>query len=337
MRPARSQPHDRIFLWNAATGKRVREIVADLGSGQMPLIFAPDGRSLAFADRNGTVRLWETATGRMRRTFRSRTPPVRPDWGSYTLDDLVAALAFSPDGRLLALGWEHEVYLWDALTSEQVGHFAGHEGKVTALAFAPDGKTLASAGDDTTVLLWDVAPLSSRRPVNGKIAAAALEALWAELGRDTAGDAMARLVQAPSQAVTLLGNKLRPVPVPQGGRVGKFLGDLGSPRFPEREGAARELEGFAELIEPDLRKHLEGKLTEEVRRRVEQLLARLGPESAEQMRPLRAVEVLEHLGSPGARDVLERLTRGAAQARLTREARASLERLGKRPAGAAVP
>jgi WD40 repeat protein len=328
---------DRVVLWDAATGKKLHEIPVHLALSSAPLAFAPDGRTVAGLDtRRQRVLLWETATGKERRGFWLDTPPGRAGWGSYYPEDVVSALAISPDGRLLALGLEHKVYVWDAVTGAEAGQFAGHEGKVTALAFAPDGKTLASAGDDTTVLLWDMAPLS-RRPVEGKNAAAALEALWAELGRDTAGDAMARLVQAPSQAVTLLGNKLRPVPVPQGGRVAKLLGDLGSPRFPEREGAARELEGFAELIEPDLRKHLQGKLTEEVRRRVEQLLARLGPESAEQLRPVRAVEVLEHLGSPGARDVLERLTRGAAQARLTQEAKASRQRLGKRPAGLAVP
>jgi WD40 repeat protein len=321
---------DRVILWDVATGAMRRAIPVHLVHSSAPLTFAPDGRTVACLDtRRGAVRLMETVTGKERRSFAFRTPPDRPDWGGYTMEDLVSALAISPDGRRLALGLEHKVYVWDAVTGAEVGRFAGHQGKVTALAFA-NGRVLASAGDDTTILLWDLAPLSGRRPVEEKIAAAALEALWAELSRDTAGDAMARLVQAPSPSVALLGKKLRPVSVPQGGRVARLLGDLGSPRFPEREGAARELEGFAELIEPDLRKHLEGKLTEEVRRRVEQLLNRLGSESAEQMRLVRAVEVLEHIGSPGARDVLQTLARGAAPARLTREARASLRRLDGR-------
>jgi WD40 repeat protein len=336
-RTARMPTEDRLVLYDTDTGKELRAIMADVESNGVPLAFSPDSRTFASVQRHGVVRLWEAATGKARRTFAFRTPPDRADWGSYTMEDLVSALAISPDGRLLALGLEHKVYVWDALTGAEVGRFAGHEGKVTALAFAPDGKVLASAGDDTTVLLWDVAALPGRRPADGKIAAAALEALWADLGRDAAADAMAQLVQAPSQAVPLLGKKLRPVAMPQGGRVARLLGYLGSPRFVEREGAARELEGFADLIEPALRKHLEGKLTEEVRRRVEQLLDRLRPDSGEQVRQVRAVEVLEHIGSSRARDVLHALARGAAPARLTREAKASLERLGKRPAEPAAP
>src|SRR5262249_18986220 len=82
------------------------------------------------------------ATGRRRRAFPFRTPPERAAWGSYTPEDLVAAMAFSPDGRLLALGWERAVYLWDAVTGAEVARFEGHAGKVAALAFAPDGKRL---------------------------------------------------------------------------------------------------------------------------------------------------------------------------------------------------
>jgi WD40 repeat protein len=328
MKPARGQPHDRIFLRNAATGEKVREIMADLGRGQTPLAFAPDGRTLACFCSDGAVRLWETATGRRRRAFPLRTPPERDAWGSYPPEDHVAALAFSPDGRLLAVGWERTVYLWDAVTGAEVARFEGHAGKVAALAFAPDGKRLASAGDDTTILIWDLTALPGRRPAEGKLTAEALAAQWAELARHTPADAIARLVGAPAQAAALLREKLRPVPQPRPGEVARFLADLGSPRFAVREAAARRLEEFAELVEPDLRKHLEGKLTEEVRRRVERLLDRLRADTAEHVRVVRAVEVLEHIGTPAARDMLRTLAGGAAEARLTREARASLKRLG---------
>ena len=54
--------------------------------------------------------------------------------------------------------------------------------------------------------------------------------------------------------------------------------------------------------------------------------------SPDELRALRAVEVLEHVGTPEARQVLEGLTQGAPEARLTQEAKASLERLARRPA-----
>jgi hypothetical protein len=85
--------------------------------------------------------------------------------------------------------------------------------------------------------------------------------------------------------------------------------------------------------EPSLREALAGQPSLEARRRIERLLDRLGTPSAllpEEARSLRAVEVLEYVGSPAAREVLGRLARGAPHARLTQEARASLKRLSGR-------
>lgn len=82
-----------------------------------------------------------------------------------------------------------------------------------------------------------------------------------------------------------------------------------------------------------LRDELQKKPPVEVQRRIEALLGRLdGPGmSAEMRRGLRGVEVLEHIGSKEARQVLETLAHGAAGARLTREARAALERVAAGP------
>jgi hypothetical protein len=81
-----------------------------------------------------------------------------------------------------------------------------------------------------------------------------------------------------------------------------------------------------------LRRALEAGPSPEVRRRLETLLA--GPEglarSAEDRRAVRAVAVLERLGTPAARQLLEALSRGAPAARLTQEAKAALQRLSRR-------
>jgi WD40 repeat protein len=331
------KPRDRIVIWDAATGKKLHEIAASLGILTVSLTFSRDGRTLATVGGQGSPQLCETATGTVRRTFEFRTPPSQEDRGISGSEDRVCAISFSPDGRLLAQGFAHKVYLWDALSGEEVGTFAGHTGNVAALAFAPDGKTLASAGDDTTVLIWDLAALHGRVSKKAKLSAEGVQSAWAELRQETAADAIARLVRAPTTAVTFLGAHLSPVAEPDAAEVARLLTDLESNRFTIRDKATRRLQEFAELIEPALRKRLTAEAPLDVRRRVQELLDRLQRESPEQMRLARAVEVLEHIGSAAACEVLQTLARGAAQARLTADARASLLRLGKPLAQPATP
>ena len=128
---------------------------------------------------------------------------------------------------------------------------------------------------------------------------------------------------------------LRPVTEAEPRRVERLLADLDSNKFAVREAAGKELAALGERVEPALRRALAGAASLEFRRRVEQLLAKLdGPvQLPEDRRALRAVEALEHMGGHEARALLEALAAGVPQARLTREARASLERLQKREQG----
>ena len=72
---------------------------------------------------------------------------------------MVSALAFSPDGRMLARGSRDGgvIRLWEVVTAQVRRPFAGHRGAVLSLAFSPDGKTLLSGGEDTTARSWDLA------------------------------------------------------------------------------------------------------------------------------------------------------------------------------------
>ncbi|HUR85202.1 MAG TPA: WD40 repeat domain-containing protein [Solirubrobacteraceae bacterium] len=113
--------------------------------------FAPDGRTLASASLDGTVRLWDA------RSNKQLGAPLRGH------RQAVAAVAFSPDGETVASGGnDRTVRLWSVRDREEIATFGGHEDFVLDVAFGPDGRLVASAGEDDTVRVWDV---DSRRAV----------------------------------------------------------------------------------------------------------------------------------------------------------------------------
>src|SRR5207249_3506906 len=132
-------------------------------------------------------------------------------------------------------------------------------------------------------------------------------------------------------AVSLLGERLLPVKSPDSKQVARWIADLSSDHFKQRRLAADHLERLGELAGPALRTALAAKPPLEARRRMIAMLAKLRPAvlPSEALRDVRGVQVLEMIAHPVARKVLAVLAGGAAGARLTQEARASLERLAR--------
>ena len=112
-----------------------------------------------------------------------------------------------------------------------------------------------------------------------------------------------------------------------------LVADLDSEKFAVREAASQELGKYDAEVEPLLRKALESNPPAEARKRLDALLARpRAVPSPETLRGLRAIQALEHIGTGEAQLVLKELAQGAPEARLTQDAKASLERLAKRAA-----
>jgi hypothetical protein len=112
-------------------------------------------------------------------------------------------------------------------------------------------------------------------------------------------------------------------------RLPKLIADLDNPMFAVRNAASKELEALGDRIKEDLREALKGNRSLERGRRLEALLAECRfVHDPEALRCIRAIQVLERIGTQTARQVLQTLASGADAARETLEARNALERLG---------
>jgi hypothetical protein len=222
----------------------------------------------------------------------------------------------------------------DLATGEVFAKLAGHEQEAKRFAFSPKGKVLASADADATVLLWDSAAHKPPPLAVKKHSADDLQRLWADLSADDAVAAHRAFwtFMANSDAAMLtIKDKLK-LAIADGEQVQKLIQELDDDDFEVRSRATAELEDLGELASDALRKAAGKTELPEVQRRLKDLLDRLEafPVSGERLRALRAMRLLDQIGTADAREVLERMAMGGATSRVTIAAKAALERLKAR-------
>ena len=129
-----------LTVWDARSMTPVRTFPGDASS----IATAPDGRTIAFGARDGTVTFVDLVSGEQRR-------------GGGRHAASVQGVAFSPDGSMLvSTGDDRKVIVWDVASGTERETLEGHAGRVLAQDFSPDGRTIYTASLDARVIVWDV-------------------------------------------------------------------------------------------------------------------------------------------------------------------------------------
>jgi RNA polymerase sigma factor (sigma-70 family) len=315
-----------ILFCDVETGKVVRNFALPR-TATTTLAFSPDGKTLALGDRVGGIYLLETASGKQRVCL-----------GDPTV--IAEEIAFTSNGRALAWLEQGSVRVTATATGKELRRFVGHQGEVKGMAVTDDGSLLASRGGADTAIVWTLAGLEQELRPSARIRSAEeLDGLWQGLASEDAAkayQAIWALADSPGQAVAMVRQRVTaagPVHRADADRFAHLLAELDAGAFERRAKAADEMAKLGSAAEGLVRAELaKGSASVEVRVRLEQVLETIqkAPMTGELLRPLRGVEVLEQVGTAEARQVLAALAQGAAEARLTREAKATEARLEKR-------
>ena len=316
----------RLWDWNTNT-----EIRAFKGHNDwvMAVAFAPDGTTAASAcgSNDPFIRLWNVKTGKELRSFEAHKPAG---------NTAIVSIAYSPDGRMLAsAGFGETIHLWEVATGKERCRFHGQDYRISRLTFSQDGRVLASIGDDSTALFWDATGRQLySRPRYQLLTRQEWESCWNDLAKpdgQQAYRALQALVADSEQTIAQFKRRIRPVNEADAKQTARLIRELDSDDFAVRSKANEELAKLGESVRLALEQTLQRKPSLEVSRRIGALLDQLEPDhSPGQLRLLRAVEAVEQIRIPIARQLLASWTTGIPTARLTREAKASLQRLDLR-------
>lgn len=128
------------------------------------LALSPDGGRLYVGTHEPSVRVYDTASGRI---IGSIGLPNALLLGSTGADDAAEAFELSPDGATLAVQDAEDVVILDTATLTEQRRLQGHTGVVRSLGFSPDGTLLVSGSDDRTAIVWNVSDWSQREVLRG--------------------------------------------------------------------------------------------------------------------------------------------------------------------------
>jgi WD40 repeat protein len=333
---------ESVTIWDINKGVLVRKLT-DSDSPLSAVSFSPDGKLVAACAGGRGLRtpgisskhmaqmhanfilMWEVGTGKLRYRLEGH-------------EDRVLALAFSPDGKLmLSGGADGTMRIWEVFSGRQLCNYNVGGGAVNCVAVSPDGQRIATASSDGRVSLFPTSTISSSELLLS-VDQETFERLWHDLASEqaiVAYDAVQQLSVRSNLVLEQFRKRIGRVEGVGLATITARIADLDADDFDRREAASKELAALGAQAEPALRKALDEKPSAEARARIEKLLKPLNQwivTDPDTLRALRAIWVLQRIGTPEARAVLEDLAKGAPEVRQTQEAKAALDFLDKHPA-----
>jgi WD40 repeat protein len=318
-----------IHVVDLSTRKEVRRIDS-LAFPAMSAAVSSDGRLLvacegtsfgsAVRGRRG-AKIWDVASGKLIAEL------MDPDGHS------INGVVLSPDGKLLCtVSTVGAIRHWESSSGRLVLSGIECKNRVSDVAYDRMGQSCVSGMLDGTALIWSLSPFAYEEARDGRDETG-LDMLWKDLGGEDARrayEAIWSMSKRPEATVEFLMDRLRAARVEDVRHIRGLIVNLGCESFSKRESAGRKLAEIGVQAEAQLREALAETDSAEVRARVKALLVPLEPgfvRHPESLRAIRAIWVLQRIGTSKAQVLLRGLARGAALVRQTQEAQAALDYL----------
>jgi hypothetical protein len=322
-----------LHIWDVKTGRAFRELVPHqngAGGAYKWVTWSPDGAFLATGGHiQPSLDIW---------SLKSRKKVV-----SIPCRDCFYTAAFSPDGQsVLCTQSGGQPYLYHLIAEKETMHFnpPGREGLFLTWVNGQNRVAIIGAASNSdarqySVYLYDV-PTEILNPKEAQVDDAAPDKLWAELTSENElrlARVIKALLGAPKPTLSLFTAKLPPIDNARQTRIEEMVLQLGEADATRREEAMKELQQAAYDFAPLLESRVENAGPGEIRNRLRFILKQMNekPTPARLVGELRALELLEQMKTPEARELIGKLAGGAAGARLTAEAKAIAERLKRVP------
>ena len=154
-------PNFSVKAWDTQTREEVG-VVGQHNHNIWGMTFSPDGRRLATASSDGSLKLWAWNPAQL---GQPQEPELVLPARTFGYGERVA---FSADGQRLVAGGEgNTVKIWDTNTGLELQNLTGHSGEVWAVALDQQGRWLATAGEDSTIRIWDAKSWKPLRTLRG--------------------------------------------------------------------------------------------------------------------------------------------------------------------------